>query len=869
MHWWARYVMVGARWKCLSVMSNWLAAATLRPFAPAIGCVLICIALPGCLVSEEQTLKFRDAGAVPLISFSRVSPAGVYGVIALQDRTLVGVGSDGVITRSTDGKGEIWSAVKDSGTNSRLTSVIAVGDGKAPVLVAVGDNGAIVRSTDGKGESWSAVKDSGTKSGLRNVIAVGDGKAPVLVAVGMWGAIVRSIDGKGESWSAVKDSGTVKRLTSVVAVGDGKAPVLVAVGSNGAIVRSYVLTGARPRLLSAASGYGPVDGHPVVTMSFQHLGDDCQSGECLSGTVVNGIDYPTYFKTGDQTLQRPVAPAAWTQVGPGKFRIALDPKKFGAAAQVPLYLRVRLSVAGYSDVYPEADGNFLVPNHPAPMPLWILGLLMAAALSALLYALMLARPLALLRLANRPTLWQATESAGVPGVTGFIILVLSKLLMPILIRQRRVLDAWVLEHSQELRNAFDASTEATTDQKTSFVPLPFLTPDGQRQMPTAEAFTNLSRAKRSCIQIVGQGGAGKTRLAIQVCQWLFDGAIGSRPAIAVFVDQEFDDLLGLVTNKINAALGDDPVSLDFVCALLRGGQLWIVVDRLSERRPETQRAFGKLYERVSPRVLLCTARYLIRIDNLQPLVLKPLPLDQSTLLSFLGEQLQAEGAIALYPSLGDQGALVTRLARLITVDGRELAVTPLLVRVFVYEAVALMKGSGERSIEMLPESVPEVYFSYVERLDSTQPTSLHHSPTVGVRARRAAALVALVELGDDFRPKPVPRTAVETMLGSDVEIAKSEIDYLDRMLGSGLLASRKRGGQLLVDFVLDPVAECFAAYMHAVQCGSDAVKWRELLDRVEARKENAPGFMLALRMNHAAYREALGFPEVEFPPSQN
>ena len=66
-------------------------------------------------------------------------------------------------------------------------------------------------------------------------------------------------------------------------------------------------------------------------------------------------------------------------------------------------------------------------------------------------------------------------------------------------------------------------------------------------------------------------------------------------------------------------------------------------------------------------------------------------------------------------------------------------------------------------------------------------------------------------------------------------------------------------------FVLDPLAECLAAYEHATRCGTDAKKWAELLTRVAERAGPSSGFLLALRMNHAAYGPAKGFPEVTFP----
>lgn len=136
----------------------------------------------------------------------------------------------------------------------------------------------------------------------------------------------------------------------------------------------------------------------------------------------------------------------------------------------------------------------------------------------------------------------------------------------------------------------------------------------------------------------------------------------------------------------------------------------------------------------------------------------------------------------------------------------------------------------------------------------------------GTRARKAAAVVAFVELGEDFRPKPVSRYLLREKL-KETSSVLGEIDFLERMIGSGLLVERKYGADAVVEFLLDPLAECLAAHEHAARCGTDPSKWKELIAQVQNRAESASGFLLALHMNHAAYRHVKGFPEVEFPKS--
>lgn len=48
-----------------------------------------------------------------------------------------------------------------------------------------------------------------------------------------------------------------------------------------------------------------------------------------------------------------------------------------------------------------------------------------------------------------------------------------------------------------------------------------------------------------------------------------------------------------------------------------------------------------------------------------------------------------------------------------------------------------------------------------------------------------------------------------------------------------------------------------AAFEHVRKCGSDELRWKDLLARVALQGESAKGFLLALKMNHAAYSQDL------------
>ena len=235
------------------------------------------------------------------------------------------------------------------------------------------------------------------------------------------------------------------------------------------------------------------------------------------------------------------------------------------------------------------------------------------------------------------------------------------------------------------------------------------------------------------------------------------------------------------------------------------------------------------------------------------------------MLGFLGEQLRAAQGEELFERLNDKAVLVRQLAQQISLGKEELRITPLLVRVFVDKAVALARTRGIDGLSQLPSNVPDAYFEYVEDIDAAQRNAKQAEDGHAESYRRAVTLVAYFELGSDFRPKAVSAAEVAAFLAADAIVAAQKHDYLKRLQDNGLVVRYLVGAEARVEFVLDPLAECFAAFEHARRCGTDEAEWADLLQRVQARGENASGFMLALRMNHAAYALALGFPAVAFP----
>ncbi len=169
----------------------------------------------------QQTLLAQDA-TVMKGDWERVwrTEGQLYDFLGLDENTIIGVGSEGMIVSSTDG-GVYWhyQAPVDG------IDLFAI-DGGPTNLWAVGAEGLVLHSLDG-GTTWERV-DAGVSGRLRDVAVVGS----VLWVVGEGGEIRISTDA-GQTWS--KQSSPVS--TELITVGvypDAKHGI--AAGEKGAVL---------------------------------------------------------------------------------------------------------------------------------------------------------------------------------------------------------------------------------------------------------------------------------------------------------------------------------------------------------------------------------------------------------------------------------------------------------------------------------------------------------------------------------------------------------------------------------------------------------------------------------------------------------
>ncbi|HZX33525.1 MAG TPA: hypothetical protein VFF03_19395, partial [Rhodocyclaceae bacterium] len=368
------------------------------------------------------------------------------------------------------------------------------------------------------------------------------------------------------------------------------------------------------------------------------------------------------------------------------------------------------------------------------------------------------------------------------------------------------------------------------------------------------------------VQIVAVGGAGKTTLAMQLCRWLLGQGgqpLGRFARLPLWLDQEVADLKEVVDAKLRLLLEEYAPDAEWRDILLNRGRLCLVADRLSEQPKATQGKVCAFHENWPGGLLVLTARRPMDLP-LPAVHLRPLPLDSLfAITGFIDRRLRSKGGeVELQAQTDIANALVQALLAAPAGPGKALGATPLMVELIADTALLLFKeGKG---LEELPNSVPDIYFSYVRHLLRFQEAGEDAAADGAAQALLDAAYaLAIASVGERFSPQAFSRNRV--MAAQKGNSVLAEAQTFAALEKAGLLQSPVQvGNDAMYRFLLDPVAEYLAAFGYADECGGDRQRWRDLLAKVGEREESK-GFRLALENIYRAYRDLKGYPDGVYP----
>lgn len=414
-----------------------------------------------------------------------------------------------------------------------------------------------------------------------------------------------------------------------------------------------------------------------------------------------------------------------------------------------------------------------------------------------------------------------------------------------------VMNAWIHAHKENLIRSFNQNEAARV--RGPYVPLPLRIKSNDAfaliDRPDVQLLQHLFKSKRSVIQIVGPGGAGKTTLAVALGHWLIQQQAG----IPVLVDTDTSDLFQTILDQLTAWLPNKSIPPDLVKYMLKKQRLVIIMDALSERKAETQEHFQKIHNLVAVNALVITSRHEVRLQIKDNTILIPDALNPKSLVHFVIECLKQHTEHPVQDEQ-DRLAFAAKIAELVENTHHNAAISPILVRLIVDNALsdALNNKSVPAIIEGIPTHIPQVYFDYLLRMHPTQATAsnfLHDYQIIEV-----AGLMARLSLNEKFEPGYFKASDIYELLAKDAQY--NGIDAVQRFLDNEIITPRRSLGIFYLRFILDPLAE----YLAASRLYDEYKKAGQLDEFImKVAKADSPGFKMVFEQvkNYKLNNEAI------------
>jgi hypothetical protein len=413
----------------------------------------------------------------------------------------------------------------------------------------------------------------------------------------------------------------------------------------------------------------------------------------------------------------------------------------------------------------------------------------------------------------------------------------------------RVLDAWVDSKLDVARRKFAALD--IVDERKLFIPIPVSLEHEQQWTllpePRAGDLRAVFASKRVCLLIRGEGGTGKTSLAIQIARWGMEGReLAAHRMLPVLLMQELEEKPASFEEAIRGLLEDlaeGTVSPRLLKALLRHRRVLVIVECLSEMSERTRRQIQPSRADFPVYALIITSR--IKEDELvvSKSILEPHRIEGNRLSNFMNAYLELCGKRDLL----DNEEYFEACRRLSQMVGQR-QVTALLARIFADHLMArLEKHASEGAFgsfsEELPENVPDLSRSYVTEINrAIEKGSRREARDI----QRDVMVVAWEFLKEAHYPKLARRQDLLEALSTRAGDAEARLEYLEERLR--LVRSIEPGDTLR--FTLEPLAEYLAGLYLVERLGADEAAWLQFLTEAEARPgapQRTQGFLLAIR----------------------
>jgi HEAT repeat protein len=425
----------------------------------------------------------------------------------------------------------------------------------------------------------------------------------------------------------------------------------------------------------------------------------------------------------------------------------------------------------------------------------------------------------------------------------------------------RVLDAWVNKHVSGAREEFAQMRVAKENE--IYVPISVDFGDGTPSSHFAPAdLSSFFRREVSRLLIVGDGGIGKTNLAVELCRRALDHDVDGRLCrshlmIPVLLEElkkpksmQASTILARIQSLLhNLAPSADKPSVSLVQHLLKRRRVLPVIDSFSEMHPETRAEMVAAICDGPFNAVIITSRTREDMGDLQSKVIAPQKLVRSNLNLFVQSYLERRGKLQVIGSTREFQYACFKLASIVDKG----AVTVLLAKLFADQLIAdSERALDDPSLIEFPQTVPDLIIKSIKTLNRHQDRGPFPSSLV-IAASQAIAWRCIEET---LSPRSISyQSAVEALrddvvavemrglgLHPDDVTLRSLLEHLDRELG---IISMTETHPTRVRFTLDPFSEYLAGLYLLDKFGANQMAWSGFLSKASAFGQK--GFVLALR----------------------
>ncbi len=387
----------------------------------------------------------------------------------------------------------------------------------------------------------------------------------------------------------------------------------------------------------------------------------------------------------------------------------------------------------------------------------------------------------------------------------------------VLAESKKVLNAWSRKNCKTINQIFKHIP--TVQLRANYVPIPVYNELSNVTInePSPEIAHEISFRGRSIIQIIGDGGSGKTTFAIKLANWIVEKREETKLYTScILIDVDTTDLPGLITSRLTAWLPNEKITKDLVKALLKNQNIICIIDALSEKSQNTQEYINGIFGEFQINLLLITARYRFTFNEQRFILFKPVYLSLDKLIFFISTYIvnKSEEVNLRY---GNQPFPVRTFdhhlmfaKKIGDLFKNTHTITPILVTLVIDNFFENYYEKNitdfEELLTLMPENIPGVYIQYLKNVNPKNENVANYLPEEDMIA--IAKYLGFLSIRKTYTPHNIPKLAIQQILRRKYPDYK---DPFQRIIDNQIMTKMEDLGFVEARFNLDPCSEYLGA----------------------------------------------------------